>query len=116
MPKVNNLCVNLHIFFSMTDGIILLGKKIFTKPQVEFMTLSKAVATRLDEYLFARKITLYQLAKDAGISIASLQNLYRENTKSPTLALLYKICRGLDVSAQEFLSSDLFSSHNIELD
>ena len=87
-----------------------------TKPQVEFMTLSKAVSTRLDEYLFERKITLYQLAKEAGVSVSSLQNLYRENTKSPTLVLVYKICRGLDITAQEFLSSDIFSSQNIELD
>ncbi len=80
------------------------------------MTLSKAIAARLEEFLIARNITLYQLAKDAGVSVSSLQNLYRENTKTPTLALVYKICRGLNVEIQEFLSGDLFSSQNLELD
>ena len=80
------------------------------------MTLSKAIATRLDEFLLQREITLYQLAKDAGVSVASLQNLYRQNTKTPTLALVYKICRGLDVEIQDFLSGELFSSQTLELD
>ena len=80
------------------------------------MTLSKAIATRLDGYLYERKITLYQLAKEAGVPVSSLQNLYRENTKTPTLALVYKICRGLDITTLEFLNDELFSSQNLELD
>ena len=80
------------------------------------MTLSKAVSIRIDKYLYERKISLYQLAKDAGVSVSSLQNLYRENTKTPTLALVYKICRGLNISAQEFLADDIFSSVDLELD
>ena len=80
------------------------------------MTIGKAIAKRIDEYIFARGITLYKLAKDAGLPIATLQNLYRGHTKSPTIAVVYKICNGLGVGVGEFLDSELFSPSVLELD
>mgnify|MGYP003413738226 CR=1 FL=1 len=80
------------------------------------MTVSEAIAKRIDEYIFARGITLYRLAKDAEVPVATLQNLYRGKCKSPSLALVYKICNGLNVSIFEFLQSDLFSSSALELE
>ncbi len=80
------------------------------------MTLTTAISKRIDEYLFSRGITLYQLAKDSGLPIATLQNLYRGLTKSPTLAVVYKICIGLNVPVTEFLDSEFFSCSELELD
>ena len=80
------------------------------------MTVGQAVAKRIDEYIYARGITLYKLAKDAGVPIATLQNLYRGHTKSPTLSVVYKICNGLQVSLFEFLDSELFAENILELD
>ena len=80
------------------------------------MTVGKAIAKRIDEYLFERGITLYKLAKDGGIPVATLQNLYRGHTKSPSLSVVYKICLGLNVSIAEFLDSELFSFNVLELD
>lgn len=80
------------------------------------MTTGQAIAKRIDEYIYAQGITLYKLAKDAGIPIATLQNLYRGHTKSPTLAVVYKICNGLKVDISEFLDSELFSQNLLELD
>lgn len=80
------------------------------------MTMAKAVAHRIDEYLFSRGITLYKLAKDSELPVATLQNLYRGNTKSPTLSIIYKICIGLNISVSEFLESNLFDLSILELD
>ena len=80
------------------------------------MTIGKAIAKRIDEYLFKRNISLYKLAKDSGIPIATLQNLYRGHTKSPSISLVYKICIGLDITVAEFLNSELFSLSIVELD
>lgn len=80
------------------------------------MTIAKAVANRIDEYLFSRGITLYKLAKDSELPIATLQNLYRGNTKSPTLTVIYKICIGLNISVSEFLESSFFDLSILELD
>jgi transcriptional regulator with XRE-family HTH domain len=80
------------------------------------MTMGTAIAKRIDEYIFARGITLYKLAKDSCLPIATLQNLYRGHTKSPTVTVLLKICNGLNVTIEEFLDSELFSQNNLELD
>ena len=80
------------------------------------MTVGQAIAKRIDEYIYKRGPTLYKLAKDSGVPIATLQNLYRGHTKSPTLAVVYKICGGLQVSIFEFLNSELFSENILELD
>lgn len=80
------------------------------------MTTGEAIAKRIDEYIFSRGITLYKLAKDSGVPIATLQNLYRGHTKSPTLAVVYKICNGLNVDISEFLNSEFFSPNVLELD
>ena len=80
------------------------------------MTTGEAIAARINEYIFARGITLYKLAKDAGLPVATLQNLYRGHTKSPTVTVLFKICEGLQITVAEFLDSELFSSQILELD
>lgn len=80
------------------------------------MTITTAVAKRIDEYLFSRGITLYKLAKDSCLPVASLQNLYRGNTKTPTLALVCKLCAGLGISLTEFFDSPIFTATELELD
>ena len=80
------------------------------------MTIGKAIAKRIDEYLFERGLTLYRLSKLSGVPIATLQNLYRGHTKSPTVSVLYKICEGLGISIQEFLNSELFCPAELELE
>ena len=80
------------------------------------MTVGVAVSKRIDEFLFDRGITLYKLAKDSGLPIATLQNLYRGITKSPTLAVVYKVCLGLNITIEEFLNSEFFAIQDLELD
>ena len=80
------------------------------------MTVGQATAKRIDEFLRDRGISLYRLAKDACISMSTLQNLYRDHTKSPTLALIFKLTDALGVSIQEFFNSELFSAENLEVD
>ena len=80
------------------------------------MTVGEAIAKRIDEYIFARGITLYRLAKEAGIPVATLQNLYRGHTKSPTITVVLKICNVLNLTVGEFFNSELFSPNNLELE
>ena len=80
------------------------------------MTISQGMARRIDEYLFQKGITLYQLAKNAGLPVSTLQNLYRNTTKSPTVAVLYKICLGFNITVAEFLDCEYLSPSILELD
>ncbi len=78
------------------------------------MTVGEATAKRIDEFLIERGISLYRLAKDSCIPIATLQNLYRGHTKSPTLAVIFRLTEALGITVAEFLDSPLFSPDSIE--
>lgn len=80
------------------------------------MTVGEAVAKRIDEYLFDRSISLYKLAKDSGIPLSTMKNLYRKHTKSPTLSVIYKISRGLGITSLEFLNCNVLQNNEIEID
>ncbi len=59
---------------------------------------------------------MYKLAKDAGLPLSTLQNLYRGHTKSPTVAVIFKITDALGVTVEDFFSSPLFDKDNLELE
>ncbi|MBQ7924043.1 MAG: helix-turn-helix transcriptional regulator [Clostridia bacterium] len=80
------------------------------------MTISTAISKRIDEFLYSRGITLYKLAKDSTLPIATLQNLYRGQTKTTSLTVVFKVCSGLNVTPLEFFDSPLFSLIDLELD
>lgn len=80
------------------------------------MTVGEAVAKRIDEYLYMKSMTLYRLAKEACIPVSTLQNLFRNHTKSPTVTVILKITDALGVSIEEFFDSPLFSRDNLELE
>ncbi len=80
------------------------------------MTISTAMAKRIDEYLYARGITLYKLAKDSDLPVATLQNLYRGQTKTTSLTVVMKVCAGLRITLSEFFDSPIFYQSELELD
>lgn len=59
----------------------------------------------LNGILKERKWTLYRLAKEADLPYSTLRNLYVRNTE-PTFSTLKKICDGLNIDMQVFLSGD----------
>jgi DNA-binding helix-turn-helix protein len=80
------------------------------------MTMGEAVAKRIDEYLNIKGMSLYKLAKESGLPVSTLQNLYRRHTKSPTLTVIFKISLGLGVSVTDFLACEIFEPYSLELD
>lgn len=80
------------------------------------MTVGLATAKRIDEYLHERGISLYRLAKDAFVPISTLQNLYRDHTKSPTVSVIFKLTYALGITIEEFFASPLFDADNLELE
>lgn len=59
-------------------------------------------AKRLNEELKAQKISGYKLAKDTGISKQAV-GYYLKEKAEPTISVLYKICKYLDISADYLL-------------
>ena len=61
-----------------------------------------------------KNISLYKFAKENCISRSTLNNILVGNTKSPTLALVYQVADGFNMSYLEFLDDPIFASTNVE--
>ncbi len=78
------------------------------------MTLGEAFTKRFMNLLCERKISLYKFAKDSCIPRSTLNNILLGNTKSPTLALVYQVADGFNMSYLEFLDDPIFNSENLD--
>ena len=65
----------------------------------EYVDINK----RIQQLLQERHWTAYRLAKESGLSDATVGNLFRRNTV-PSMATLEAICNGLGISLAQFFS------------
>lgn len=66
------------------------------------------ILTKIEEYLDARKWTLYKLAKESNIQYSSLHSMFEKNTQ-PTIPTLMKICNGLGINISDFFSDTIIT-------
>ncbi len=80
------------------------------------MTITQAVAARLNAILKSRKMLKKDFKELPGINGQSINNIFRTSgTPSISMTTLFKICNALNMPVQEFLNDPLFDSANIEL-
>lgn len=80
------------------------------------MYLSTAVRNRIYELCNERNITINKLCTISGITQSTLANInFRENTNLNILTIM-RICRGLNISIQDFFNSPIFNIDNLEDD
>ena len=78
------------------------------------MTLGDAFTIRLRELLERDKISLHKFLKDNCIARSTIVNIEKGNTKSPTLAIIYQVAKGFNMSHTEFLNHPAFFDDDIE--
>ena len=78
------------------------------------MKTSEAVAKRIRELLIQKNMTQYRLCKDMAIHLNTMTNIMTAKNKSVNLNTILQICRGLGITASEFMSDPMFN--NTELD
>ena len=64
-----------------------------------------AALDRIKQLRDERRWSNYRLAKEAGISEGSLNNLFRLNNQ-PTLPTLEALCQGFGISLSQFFADD----------
>lgn len=72
------------------------------------MNIGEAVKLRIIELCQKNKITINNLAIISGITQSTLNNIISGRNNSTTVSTVKKICDGLEISIEEFFSSDLF--------
>ena len=77
------------------------------------MTLSEAVAIRLDELMLERNITQYRLFKLSGVAQTTRGDIRLQRNKSVSLLILHELSQGLGISLYDFFDCPLFKGDNI---
>ena len=74
------------------------------------MTIGMAVKKRILELCHARGITINKLATICGITQSTLNNITSGRNKSVTISTIKKICDGLNITIQDFLTQNYLIS------
>lgn len=73
------------------------------------MKLAEAVGRRVEELLFERKMTQYELGKRGGIPRSTLCVLTQAKYNTVKLDTVYQITATLGISLEKFFASELFN-------
>ena len=77
------------------------------------MTLSEALATRIDELLQQKNMTQYKLSMESGATNSMISEIRHCKDNSTALSVVYNIAQGFGMDLPEFFDSPLFRDGNI---
>ena len=80
------------------------------------MYLSTAIKSRIYELCNERNITINKLCTISGITQSTLANINSRPNTNLTILTIMRICRGLNISIQDFFNSSIFNIDNLEDD
>ena len=80
------------------------------------MYLSTAVKSRIYELCNERNITINKLCTISGITQSTLANINSRPNTDLTILTIMRICRGLNISIQDFFNSSIFDIDTLEDD
>lgn len=72
------------------------------------MDIGQATKLRIIELCNEHNMTLNKLSYQCGITQSTLNNIVSGRNKGTTISTVKKICDGLNISVNEFFSSDIF--------
>ena len=80
------------------------------------MTTNDIVAKRILQLMRERNITQYRLEQKSGVYHGVMSRVLHNKNNTITLATVYKLANGFDMSLNEFLDDDIFRSEDIEVE
>lgn len=80
------------------------------------MNTNDIVAKRISQLLDDRKITQYKLEQKSCVYHGAMDRILNSKNKGITLATVYKLARGFNMTISEFLSDEMFNSDDIEVE
>ncbi len=80
------------------------------------MTTNSAVAQRIKKLLNEKQITKYCLEQKSGVFHGAMDRILTDKNKTVTLATLYQLARGFDMTIYEFLDDPVFENPDLEIE
>ncbi|MBO5103233.1 MAG: helix-turn-helix transcriptional regulator [Clostridia bacterium] len=80
------------------------------------MTIQKAIAMRISDLMIEKNMTIYALAKRAGVSRTTLTGLLDETSNSMKLITLFFLTEALETTIQDFFNHPYFDSETLDIE
>lgn len=80
------------------------------------MNISQAVSLRILELLKEKNISQYKLEHNACLSHDTVKSIMKGKAKGVNLKTIIAIADGFNMTASEFLDSQLFNYDNVNMD
>ena len=78
------------------------------------MTLSEALAERIEELLHEKQITQYRLSQISGVSQSTISDIRLKKNKSVNIRIIFELVDGLGMGLADFFDSPIFEKGRIE--
>ncbi len=79
------------------------------------MNIGEAVKERILELCREKNISINKLSIMSGVTQSTVNNIVSGRNRSATVTTIKKLCDGLDITIQDFFSSELFSELEQEI-
>ena len=80
------------------------------------MNTNDVVAQRILQLLNERNISQYKLEQKSCVYHGAMNRILTGKNKGITLATVYKIARGFNMTVSAFLGDDMFNSEDIDVE
>lgn len=80
------------------------------------MNTNDVVAKRILQLLNERHLSQYKLEQKSCVYHGAMNRILTSKNKGITLATVYKIARGFNMTVSEFLGADIFNSEDIDVE
>lgn len=80
------------------------------------MTTNDVIAKRVLQLMKEKQYTQYKIEQKSCVYHGAMNRILTGKNKSVTLATIYKLARGFDMTISDFLNDEIFNSDDIDLD
>ena len=79
------------------------------------MNIGQAVKERILELCREQNISVNKLCTMSGVTQSTVNNIINNRNNSTTIATIKKLCEGLNITVEEFFSSEIFRNLDQEI-
>lgn len=79
------------------------------------ITIGEAVKFRIYELCDEHSISINKLCIISGVTQSTINNIINGRNKSLTVSTVKKLCDGLEITVEDFFSSDIFKDLDQEI-
>ncbi len=124
----SNFCHISQCFISFNDILLILYVLAYTRRRnygkiisnLSYkagvnMCIKEAIIKRINEICFERGMAVNKLANLSGITPSTVYSVFDADRKDIGIVLIKKICDGLEITLQDFFTSEIFDELEQEL-